>query len=213
MSRRGGRLRAAPASAIAVMGGACLLLATAGGGCQVLAGLTELEAADDGDPCVVSDSCPDDSYCPVSGERAGFCLACGEASEPSSPCSSELCDACVGATNEVCQTDCSLGSCAGTITLDAMTGPVSILCGTECNDAIVQCVGSHRCEVTCSDPTGCANIEVRCAPDGDCALRCENGACEGSPTMQCGDKGCTCEGTATVAVDCGGACACDDGCS
>ncbi|HVK68616.1 MAG TPA: hypothetical protein VM694_29355 [Polyangium sp.] len=221
------------------------LLLTASGlvafGCQFVAGIAGLEAADDtgetcdeaacgpyacnaeGTACTTSCSrmmggCKEDAVCAAPMNQPGTCNECGW-SAMGGVCPSAECDSCAGnvctricdAPNECMQADMDAGTF--TLTLDTRAAPIRLECKDQCNDILVACMGGSRCEVVCEEG-GCQNVTVKCGPDGECSLVCKGQSCAGA-TVVCGDNRCTatCDTAVEIEQTCGGSCDCtSNGC-
>jgi hypothetical protein len=144
------------------------------------------------------------------------CDKCGHEPMPPPKCpalstSCEVCDP-QNPTHctQTCDTpgECDSPSMGPVVRADA--APATLLCGDQCNDTTVTCLGPFSCDIICN-AAGCNNLTVRCDPDGPCSITCVGSGCT-KVTMKCGSNLCfaTCTGGNSdhLTQECGDSCSC-----
>ncbi len=225
-----GRRRAPGRSVIAAAWTALWL-----GGCQLVAGLSDLDkdapvtsaalasatasagATGSGGamPCDPATSCGPNRYCAHDmGQMKGVCALCGDNPPqiPSDTCGG-MCKPPASCQGKACVHVCGAGQCnMNALDLDGPEGTNRLVCTdmTSCNGLVVHCKGPRPCEIVCLG--GCKGLDVQCDMLGKCTLSCQGG-CAGPmpPHLACGSNLCSASCTSPlqkVNVDCGKSCAC-----
>jgi hypothetical protein len=170
------------------------LAAIAAGGCQILAGLTVLQAGTGGagggptQAMCGGKLCDPDQLCGMMGM---MCVPCDMPPQMPSMCTvGGLCTACL--TDGTCVVDCTKMNCPLVMNLPPM--PVQVECGGQCNPGAqnnntqIACNGPFPCTVHCG-VGGCAMMQMQCSKDGPCKLRCDAMGCN-MANLTCGDNDC-----------------------